>query len=97
MVEGESASGLDSEPGALAGCADVLAGESSAENIDVWRVVDGRDIGEPLYIGEVVGEHAGAERIDLALPGDASRQAGLNEGGEHPKLKPGDAAVQGAD
>jgi hypothetical protein len=86
VVESESAPGLDSETGPLSGSADVLAGESAAENIDVWWVVDGRDIGEPLNVREVLSEHACGERVDLALPGDARRNAGLDKGGENAKL-----------
>jgi hypothetical protein len=72
-VERESTPCFFAEPGASASGGDVLAGESSAKDIDFWRVGDGRDIGEPLHVGEVVGEHTGTERIDLTLPSDARR------------------------
>jgi hypothetical protein len=94
VVEGEAASGLDPETLPESGGGHVLAGESSAENIDSWGMADGRDIVEPLYLGEVVSKHAGAERVDLALPGDACRNARLDERREHPELKPSDARVE---
>jgi hypothetical protein len=57
-------------------------------------VGDGRDIGKPLHIGEVVRKHTGAKGIYLALPGDARWDAGFDERGEQSDFEPGDAAVK---
>lgn len=72
------------EAGAVAGDADVLARESSANKVNVREVVaaDRFDICEPLGVREVHGEHAPRERIDLDLPHDgpdaSPRQAEFN-------------------
>ena len=96
-MEREAGAGLDAKSFAESGCADILAGESSAEKIDSWRMGDCCDIGEPLHVGKVVREDARTERIDLALPGDARRDASLDERREDPELKPGDTGIQRSD
>lgn len=95
VVPGVAAAGLASEAGAEAGGADVLAGEASDEDIDVFGVVDGLDIGVPRDVGEVMREHARAEGLALDLPRELQGDGRLGERCQNTQFQASDAAVQG--
>lgn len=73
----EQPGSLSSQASAPASQADVLAGESSTENIDIWSSVCfeslTRDLSHvlvPGHIRPVALEHAACRLVDLDLPGD---------------------------
>lgn len=80
------------KPSLLAGAGDVLAGESSANNVNVRVAAGLRDILEPHDGGPVLREHAATEGIDLALPKDRPETGALE-----PELQAADAREQRAD
>lgn len=80
------------ETGLLAGGADVLAGETSAEEIDGGKRPSCRDVIEPLNVGPVLGEDAAAELVLLDLPEDRAQPGGLE-----PELETADTGEERAD
>lgn len=70
------------EADALSGSADILAGESPANNVNCGKVAGCSDIGIPRGIGPVAREHGAAVRVDLDLP-DNGAEAGALEAEIH--------------
>jgi hypothetical protein len=62
------AASLASDASALAGARDVLAGEASANKVNVRPSSGLRDIFKPRHIRPVLREHAPAKWVQLALP-----------------------------
>jgi hypothetical protein len=92
-LEKESAA-LSVESGPASCDAEILTGETTAEDVDRLEVVDPdrADVVESLCIGPVPFEDATTERIDLDLPARARASRPLNA-----ELKSTDAAKQGAE
>lgn len=89
----ESAS-LTGKTGALARRADVLAGEPSAEETDLFDFlpVDSSNILIPLRARPVLSQHLAAEGIALDLPHDLTAEGALET-----ELKPSNAAKKRPD
>jgi hypothetical protein len=92
---------LSPEPGALpgeasadAGGADVLAGETTDEDVDGREIVlrDRPDILVPLGAGPVLCEHAATEIVDLDLPQHRPKTGELQ-----PAFETADAGEQGSE
>jgi hypothetical protein len=54
----------------VSGDGEILAGEASANNVNVGPRSLVLDIFKPLSVGPMLREHRATERIDLALPHD---------------------------
>lgn len=81
------------DPGSLAGEADVLAGEATADQVHRLEVVgaDGADVVETLGIWKVLGEDGLAVGVELDLPG------GLHPRPLEAEVEAADASEEGAD
>jgi hypothetical protein len=79
------------DSGALSGVADVLAGESSAEDVNGWQVVGTAlsDVGESLRSWKVFCQHAATVGVNFNLP-SSSNSRSLKA-----KVKPSYASKQG--
>jgi hypothetical protein len=83
-----------SEASSLARGADVLAGESSADEIDGFEIssTNAADIIEPLRLGPVLRENREAQLVLLDLPDRLANARHLQA-----QLEPADAAEERAD